>query len=127
MHQKPKFKPGDIVKKVFRTNMPDRQGIVVRIPSGGNQTVVLWENTKTAIYEFTKDLSLVEEAKEFKDKKDLYCVLVLGGVTVPVFKESYEEAEIEAKNIFFKTNLQTFIFKAISVIAPQDIKVQKLS
>ena len=121
-----KFEIGDVVNKIHRTNNTNRRGIVVRIPDG-NQTVVLWENTKTAIYEFTTDLVFVKKSEDYKNCKDLYCVLVFGGIAIPIFHETYEEAEREAKNLFFKTNQKTFVFKAISVIEQQDIKVKKLN
>lgn len=121
-----KLEVGDVVNKIRRTNNLRRKGIVVRIPDE-HQTVVLWENTKTAIYEFTSDLVFVKKSEDYKNCKDLYCVLVFGGIAVPIFHETYEEAEKEAKNLFFKTNQKTFVFKAISVIEQQDIKVKKLN
>ena len=123
---KPQFEKGDVVRKVFRTNNQNRQGIVLRTPDDGRQVVVLWENTKTAIYEFTSDISLVSKAKDQPDGKDLYCVFAFGGISIPKFHETYEQAELEAKNIFFKTNMKTYIFKALAVIDVQDVKVKKL-
>ena len=45
----------------------------------------------------------------------------------PAIQKQSKQAEKEAKNLFFKTNQKTFVFKAISVIEQQDIKVKKLN
>lgn len=59
-------------------------------------------------------------------KIDLYVVIVVG-VNVPyTFYHSYREAEIEAMRLVKKERLCAYVFKAVSFLEIDSVKITKL-
>lgn len=119
-----KIEVGDIVQKNYRNNskFSDRTGTVIRKLCG--QSIVLWEFTKTPVYEFDKELKILKMEDQPKPKEQ-YLVAVFGRVTAPSFFDTYEEAEQEAKRLLLKEQRKTYILKSIAVIEMGDIKINK--
>jgi hypothetical protein len=117
------FEEGDIVIKP-KTN---KKGTVLRIPSYSGQVVVLWDKTRTPQYEFIKELKISKESLNKNKKNGKYCVVSFGNLYVPEFFESYEEAELEAKNLFVRTQQKTFVLKTVAVVENQNLTISKLN
>lgn len=119
-----KIEVGDIVQKNYRNNskFSDRTGTVIRKLCG--QSIVLWEFTKTPVYEFDKELKILKMEDQPKPKEQ-YLVAVFGRVTAPSFFDTYEEAEQEAKRLLLKEQRKTYILKSIAVMEMGDIKINK--
>jgi hypothetical protein len=116
---------GDTVQKNYNQNskFSKRTGVVIKKIC--KQSVVLWEFTKTPTYEFDRNLRVLKMEDNPKPKEQ-YCVLVFGRVTAPVFFDTEEEAQQEAKRLLLKDQQTTYILKTISKMDLGDIKISSL-
>ena len=115
---------GDTVQKNYLSNpkYSNRTGVVIRKICG--QSIILWDFTKTPVYEFDKDLRILKMEDKPKPAEQ-YMVAVFGRVTAPTFFDTYEEAESEAKRLLIKEQKKTYILKSVTTMDLGDIKINK--
>jgi len=115
---------GDTVQKNYMKNpkFSKRTGVVIRKICG--QSIVLWDFTKTPIYEFDKDLKVLKLEDKPKPKNQ-YMVFVFGIVTPPIFFDTYKEAELEAQRLLKKEQRTTYILKSVATMELGEIKINK--
>lgn len=117
-------KLGDRVIREFKSRK-NREGTVVAI-TGERSVLVVWDNTKTKVQEFTKFLKVVGTVGDPKQNISKYIVThAYTFNTLPLFFDTEELAEEYAKNQLLYYSIPLFVSKVSSFISFPEIKIEK--
>jgi hypothetical protein len=118
---------GDIVHKVTNKTISkfyEREGKVVEVSY--NRSKVLWDKRTTIEYEFNDNLKVIRMGKDSLTKEKKYVIMLIGSNKYMGIFETYNEAEIEAKNLVNRQQLPAYILESVAYVEITTPKVTKL-